>query len=135
MGNKRKSQPSGRATIYLSNEMKGLLDSVAARRGMTRSEAAIEAIGEWVRRQEEEDFEQSYGLAREIRNQADRLAAMIHEDQIRTYTVLENVREIGTSASRENVEELRRRAYARSRSQSQNSQSAESRSAEASGEE
>jgi len=125
MGNTRKSKHSGRATIYLSNEMKGLLDSVAARRGMTRSEAAIEAISEWVRRQEEEDFERAYGISREIREQSDRLAAMVAETRLATDIVLENIREVSSSANRTDYEELRRRALARRRTRSKNSQNVE----------
>jgi hypothetical protein len=115
MARRRNTGGVERISLTISPELKRLLDGVAEGLGMTRSEAAARAISEWVRRVQEGDLEEVYGLSAEVREQADRLARMISEAQVAAGITYEALAEGSPRVRETDYEDLRRRAVRRRR--------------------
>lgn len=99
-----------RITTTVPAELKRLLDSAIEGRGITRSQAVSQAIAEYVRRLVEEDTERAFKLGSRIDGQADRIAGMTSEAQLRADMVLEALRYQFPALEGISNGELRRRA-------------------------
>lgn len=117
MGKTRKNGSVGRITVTISPELKRLLDSAAEGRGMSRSEAAQEAIVDWVRWAQEGDLERVYGLSTLIRKKSQRVAGLAAEARNSADAVYEALRMASPKVQDIPYEELQRRARNRRRSE------------------
>lgn len=113
---RRNGNHTERITITLTGELKRTLDREAEALGYTRSEAAAEAIREWIRQRAEEDRERVTRLKeleRKVDKGTERLAGMVSEAQIHTEMTLAALdHQFEATVGKLGHEELRQRAMA-----------------------